>query len=688
MSAGVEAPEVVRRRVTFWGRLTLRAIQVVLMLVMARGVALCLYPQEQTLEVIDRRVKRVSRAAERGAVLDAGHQRIAVWVDAPRVAIDERTLVEQRCREKNPDALRQIASILELSPEQTRHLVELPAYRGPSGTLSSAQMKELSAYRVLEKQVDYATAAKIKAIDCPGFIVESFHRRYYPKGGFASQVLGYTDISGVGRMGLEREFEAELRGASVSLAAQRDRVGHRLDVRDRVDPNANRGGDILTTLDPRIQAAADAAVQRQYELLSPAWISLVAIDVRTGDILAMANAPTFNPNDLAGSETQARRNRAVMDIHEPGSVLKPLTLALALDEGLVSMSTRLEGGNYYRVGGHSINDDHPRDDFDMTELIKYSSNIVSARIGLMLGADRLVDGMRRFGLGERTDIALPGELRGRLHSSRTMRDLDVATLAFGQGASVTTLQLASAMATIANGGERMRPRLVSEVIDADGTRHVVKVPESLGQAVSERSADRVLRAMVSVTEEKGTGTKAAIPGYRVAGKTGTAQKWVGSSYHPSKRVATFIGAAPAGAPEVAIAVMVDEPPWAKRYGGLAAAPVFREVMEEVLRVRAIPPTEPLEQDDIEQIARVTLPTPVLEGDETGWRIPDLTGRTVREALAALQGLDLGISLEGRGRLVSQNPAPGERVARGQTVALRFGAQEDTRPPEVVDADLP
>jgi cell division protein FtsI (penicillin-binding protein 3) len=443
------------------------------------------------------------------------------------------------------------------------------------------------------------------------------------------------------------------------------------------------GGDVQLTIDRTIQRITERALEQIVVDSAPLSASAVVVDVPTGDILALANVPSFNPNDL-GEDATPRKNHVVQDAIEPGSVFKPFTVAAVMEAGLVNPESTIdcEGGTWM-LGRTSIRDDHPHGVLTIREVLKYSSNIASAKLALELGAGEFFGVLSRFGFASRTGIELPGERAGFLRDPRTVKPIELATTAYGQGVTATPLQLALAMAALGNDGVRMEPRLVVQVEDMYGVPEWVKAPKAAGRVVSERTADAVVEMMVSVTEPGGTATRARVPGYRVAGKTGTAEK-VKDGRYSDARIGSFVGLVPADDPRLAIVVVVDEPTQGSRYGGIVAAPAFATIAGEALRVLGVPPDpEPpaVAEGGDSGAGSGQRAAPSGERETTGarslsltwggsgWTLPDLTGRTMREVATSLAPAGVALSMVGSGRVVSQDPPPGAAVSSGTTVSI-------------------
>lgn len=632
-----------------------------LTIVGARGVMLCTMPDDRVVALgMQQRWGRVVVEVPRGEILDQSGHRLATSVLTPTIAVDP-SLVEPG---SIPELSDSVAAILDIPVEQV-----------------ADAMRCTGRYAIVAPRVHPAQAVRIKALkQRPGeegklyrpFIVERNYRRYYPEGELASQLLGFVDNSAVGQSGVEAAFDEYLSGTAVVEHRRRDSRGLRVD--DGTHQSGSiRGMNVHTTVDRMLQLAAERALQGVVERSEPLSASIVVVDVDSGDILAMAHAPTFNPNAMSDADSYYRRNRAVRDAVEPGSVFKPFTVAAALDLDVVDLDDVLTAGASYRIGRSTIHDDHPHDLVTVSEVVKYSSNIGVAKLALQVGADRLVPYLNAFGFGVQSGISLPGEPSGVLRSAGRIKPIELATTSYGQGVTATTLQLAMATATIANHGVRMEPRLVTLVEDSHGVPALVNPPRAAQQVISPQTALEVTHAMITVTEEGGTGTGARVPGYRVAGKTGTAWK-VTDGVYGSARIASFIGFLPADDPEIAIAVVVDEPSRGSRYGGIAAAPAFVEVAQTAMSRFGIAPdpellaVAPEERQDLRPV--VVEPVSVL-WDGVAWTLPDLSGRSVRDVLASLQGTGVQLELDGAGFVVDQVPVAGGSVIPGGTVKVTF-----------------
>ncbi|TVQ91693.1 MAG: PASTA domain-containing protein [Deltaproteobacteria bacterium] len=660
MEARVEPPEVVlsraRRRATVLAVLT----AVTLGAIGIRSAALCVSPHDQTITLgSTQRWEQMVLKARRGSILDRNGDPLVVSVDTPSVIVDPE-LVEPQERGQ---LARRVAHILDAEPDEIQR-----------------KMSRSGRYARLASRVHPRIAAEVLDIGHKALFVESDQRRYYTEGELGGHVLGFVNSEGEGQSGVEAALDPWLRGTSVLLQRRRDRRGLDVDRLRDVDRVSSAGMDVQLTLDRRLQHITERALDNVMERHKPVAATAVVMDPRTGEVLALANTPSFNPNALS-EDAEARRNRAVVDAIEPGSVLKPFVAAAAVEEGKVQISTLIDCENgRWRVGRSRIGDDHPQGVITVSEVIKYSSNIGSAKLAFMLGAETYLSYMKAFGFGEQTGIELPAERTGRMRAADKIKPIELATTSYGHGITVTAVQLASAVSAIANDGVRMKPRLVREVVDEDGVPALVREPEPLQRVISSETATAITRAMVTVTEKGGTATRARVPGFNVAGKTGTAWKIKDGKYSDG-RIGSFVGFVPAEDPRLAIVVIVDEPTVGSRYGGIVAAPAFAEIASQSLRTLGVAPDPELLPTSHPARrappAIVAAPAPsvrktiAVAADERALILPDLSGQTMREALATLQGTGLQLELLGSGRVARVEPEPGVPVHPGTPVRLTF-----------------
>ena len=468
-------------------------------------------------------------------------------------------------------------------------------------TASQAQMKRLSQLleldvaemqkRLAETHRDFVylkrhlppeQARKVVELDVPGIFLQREYRRYYPGSDYFAHLVGFTDIDDQGQEALELAFNDQLAGKPGSRRVIKDRRGHIVeDVESIRLPQ--QGRDLALSIDARIQYLAYRELKNAVEVHRAKAGGIVVLDALTGEVLAMANLPSYNPNNRGKLEPRRTRNRTVTDLFEPGSTLKPFTVAAALESGLYRADSVIQtGSGQLVIGPATIHDAHPGGALTVAQIIQKSSNVGAAKMALAMPADRLWDMFNKVGFGTQPRSGFPGEVSGKLRPYRHWRPIEQATMAYGHGISLSLLQLARAYLVFAGDGE-LKP---VTVVKADSTVEATRV-------ISAETASK-LRAMLElVVQPGGTAPLAQITGYRVAGKTGTAHKLDGASYAPDKYVASFIGFAPASAPRLIVAVMIDEPRGGQYYGGTVAAPAFASVMAGSLRFLGVKPDAPL-----------------------------------------------------------------------------------------------
>jgi len=547
----------------------------------------------------------------------------------------------------------------------------------------------------LKRRVDEETAARVAGLALDGVELVKEPKRFYPQRALAGHVLGFVGDEG-GQEGLERELDASLRGKPVSVQAVRDARGATVLAQGAPDPSDLTGATVTLTIDSAIQLAAERELSRAVAAsrATAGWVAVV--DVQSGAVLALASNPAFDANQ-PGRDPAVWRSRAVQDQLEPGSTIKSFVVAAALDKGAIDPAQPLfcENGVWERHG-HRIHDTHKVAWATPPAVLRESSNICAAKIGEALGKERLIAALRAFGFGERTGVGLPGEARGALPDPGRMPEIAVDTVSFGQGLSATGLQTVMAMAAIANGGLLLKPFIVSKVVAPDGKVLLERQREEVRRVLRPATA-REITAMLEEVVEKGTGMKARVNGFRVAGKTGTAQKVdpVRGGYG-EKRLASFLGFLPADEPRLAILVAVDEPE-GDVFGGSVAAPAWSAIAAEALRQIGVAPESSREEVALASIASAgagdgeayldgdggDAPDPQaaggepqgasrkpIEGRKPGRSVvPDLVGLPARSAVRKLAEAALEPELRGSGRTVAQSPRAGAIVKRGARVRV-------------------
>jgi cell division protein FtsI (penicillin-binding protein 3) len=538
----------------------------------------------------------------------------------------------------------------------------------------------------LRRRLPPTMAEQVRALREPGlgFLPEPL--RLYPNRELGAHVLGFEGAEG-GLEGVERSFNAELAGQPGKAIVGRDALGREV-AAPHVLQQPRPGHGVMLTIDKTIQYIAEREIDAAYRRTHSKAAMAVVLEPRTGEILAIAIRPTFNPNtflDVPSSDYW--RDRAVTDPFEPGSTFKVIMAAGALEEGVVRPEDRIFAENgAITLAGTTIRDWKKYGWLTFAEVLQNSSNVGSIKVGLSLGRDRYYRYMKAFGFGAPTGVGLAGESRGMLREPQRWSLLSLPTMSIGQEISVTALQLVTAFGAIANGGTLMQPRLVRSVFDADGQETRRFEAKALRQVISPTTARTLTNMMTSVVE-LGTGHFAAIPGYAVAGKTGTAQKLDPSTkrYSHAPGVLSFIGFAPADEPRFVMLVALDEPR-NEKWGSEAAAPIFSAIGRDILRYlevppRDVPPVQIVTNAPMEAPAparmRLVSTAEAREPDGTR-RMPDLGGKTLRQALEALEPLRVDVRLAGQGRVVRQLPAAGDLLEPGAVARLTLTASGGTR----------
>lgn len=658
-------------------------------LVVSSGHDIMIRDGESWLELAEeQRQRRLSVRPKRGMIYDRNGSALAASVEVPTISLDAKELLRGVEATAIPQVARQaagrIAEALGLDEAQVER--KILARRRWTWLRRRASAEQVEAVRLL------STGAEGERIR--GLLVEGEPMRFYPRRELAGPLLGFVSPDGKGRDGLEYALNEQLEGHADQLRGLRDRAGRLIFPDGIEDERAFAGHNVELTIDQGLQFAAERYLAASIQAFEARGGSVVVLDPKTGEILALASFPGFNPNDYTTSAAEERRNHAVSDTFEPGSTMKIFTVAAALEAKHLAATEQLycEKG-VMRVDNVVIRDTHPSEWLPVSQILAQSSNICSAKIGLKIGEQELYESYRRFGFGQRTGVPIPGEASGTLRPrGRPWVQVETASAAFGQGISVTNIQLALATAAIANGGELLEARLFKKISTAEGEIVSETAPRVRRRVVSERVAKQLAEMLVAVTEDGGTGGEAAIAGFRVAGKTATAQKADPRSgrYSLDNYVASFTGFVPAHDPEVVVTVTIDEPR-VDHAGGSVAAPVFRRVAETVLRQRGILPKDAQAEDLkllghradparavhalLEQAQGTSLAVQeVVERGQVGKdqiRLPNLTGSPMRTVVKHLSESGIVPVLSGSGLLMTQDPPPGTVVAKGTSVELVF-----------------
>ena len=506
-----------------------------------------------------RSLRVVSIPAHRGNILDRNGEPLAISTPVESVWARPRKVMEQ------PDKLTVLANALAIDSNKLTQTLERRIGR---------------EFVYLKRHVTPDQATAISALEISGVHLQREYKRYYPAGEVAAHLIGFTNIDDKGQEGIELAYDHWLRGTPGSKRVLKDRIGQVVQDIESIEVSES-GKSINLSIDRRVQYLAYRELKSAVALHKARSATLVMLDANTLEVLAMAVQPSYNPNNRSGLKSERYRNRVVTDVFEPGSTLKPFTVISALMSGLYTRDSIIETNpGSLKVGNHTITDIKNYGAIDLTNVIRKSSNVGSGKLALSLGSEKLWTMLSDVGFGQSTGSGYPGESAGLFNNYHVWSDVDLATIAFGHGIAVTTLQLAQAYSVIATGGILRSVSLhkVDEV--AEGKRVLPK-----GVVL------QVRKMMEAVAEEGGSGLRAAIKGYRVAGKTGTAHKAARGGYAEDRYLSLFAGMAPASDPRLVLVVVIDEPSGGRHFGGQVAAPVFSNVMEGALRVLNIPPDD-------------------------------------------------------------------------------------------------
>jgi len=580
-----------------------------------------------------------------------------------------------------------IQEILCVAPHRVEDLPSLARALSPWAGLSAGKIirrvDSSGLYLVyLRRGFDLKTAQKIGAMNLKGVEFRSESKRHYPKGVLASNLIGFASMENKGLEGLEYKFDTQLAGEAGEQIIIKDSSQQEIVNLEQTIKHARNGNHVVLTIDEFIQYITEKALDGVIESYSPESAAAVVLDPRTGEVIATACRPTFDPNKPSTYKVKNLRNRVVIDTFEPGSTFKPIAATAVLEHRVITPEDRI----YCELGamryhGHTFNDVHPLAEISFADVIAESSNIGMIKAASLLKPEQLYDCIKNFGFGEYTGIDLPGESAGIIRPPSRWSGLSMGSLPIGQEISVTVLQLASAFSAIANNGKLMRPYVVSKIISPDGETLEQTRPKIIRQVMRPDTAAK-LTDMMERAVTYGTGTEASLKGYRVAGKTGTAQKpdLKSGGYLTGKYYSVFAGFVPADDPVACIVVMADSAQ-KKYYGGQVAAPAFREIAQQILNKLEIPPTLPEEQAPSGKpvsIARARVPArqackkdPLAIDADGMLRMPDMTGMTMRGILKLLAGYPVYFEFKGSGIAWAQDPAPGTRVARGQRCHIAF-----------------
>ena len=595
---------------------------------------------------------------KRGTVYDCKENELAVSIEVDSVYADPRKVVDV---EKTANEL---ASILQIDREELKQ-----------------RLKSHRSFEWIQRKISSKEVEQIKALQLPGISFLKENRRFYPNSQLAAHLVGFVGLDSKGLEGIEYQYDALLNGENQVWTTSRDALGREIAMGKVPFQKEDHYRNIVLTIDKSIQHITETELGRGVEKWGAKGGMAIAMDPLTGKILAMVSYPTFNPNQFIQYRSKSWRNRAISDVFEPGSLFKAFLAAAALEEKVVRPSDSFfcENGSY-TVYDRTIHDHSKHGWLTFQQIIKFSSNIGASKVGEKMGRERFYRYICAFGFGEKTRIGLPGEGKGIVHHPRYWPPVALDTISFGQGISVTGIQLVTALSAIANGGFLMKPYVVEKIMDEKGEVVQSFQPEIVRRVISEETAKKVTALLKTTTEKGGTGEGAVPAGYEVAGKTGTAQK-VDSllgGYSEDRYTSGFMGFAPAEEPKLVLLVVIDEPQ-GNNYGGVVAAPIFKAIMEKVLSyLHVLPKGTMVVKNELDSAPKKESPgtQPLIDEVKVGKgagmvMMPDLTGLSMRNALSRMEGKGLIIKVSGNGKVVEQIPRPGTVIEKGDICYLKF-----------------
>ena len=601
-----------------------------------------------TENAIDQRVRDIPVEAKRGTIFDRNGKELGVSISTESIYAIPAEIVDVE------ETAAKLAAILALDRDKL-----------------AAKLKKRQAFTWVKRKVDIETAKAVNKLNLSGIGLTQESQRYYPNDNLAAHILGFTGIDSQGLDGVELTFDSYLKGRSGSIVVEYDARGQEIPYATHRFVKPVEGHNIYLTIDIVIQQIIERELEKVMQDTKAQAATIIAIEPRTGEILALANRPDYNPNRFAEYAPKLWRNIAVSNAYEPGSTFKILTTTAALGEKVVSLNERFFDPGSVEVQGRTIHcwKDGGHGSQTFQEVVENSCNVGFVNVGLRLGADSFYKYFTAFGLGKLTNVDLPGEAKGIVIGKSQVKPINLATMSMGQSIAVTPLQLVTAVAAVANDGQRLRPQILREVKGNDGEIIRGFTPDIINQVVDTATAQEVKKVLESVVEN-GTGKNAYIEGFRIAGKTGTAQKVGAGGYMPGKYVASFVGFAPADNPQIVMVVIIDEPV-GLYYGGQIAAPVFTGIMNDVLQYLKIAPR--VVASDASAI------------QETHIVVPSVINLLVPEAMQELKKAGLSVRIEETGeRVADQIPKPGSRIPKDSSVLLytmtsRYGSGEITVP---------
>jgi stage V sporulation protein D (sporulation-specific penicillin-binding protein) len=645
-------------------------------------------------------------ASKRGIIYDRNGNELAISVSADSVCAYPAEVVASQ---RHEEIARKLATLLDMDQEKLL-----------------TTLTKRTSFVWIKRQIKPEQAQKIREMDLPGIRLTEESHRQYPNGVFCSHVLGISGVDNTGLEGIDHYYDELVGGTKGRIVVEKDAANRPIPEATHKYISPVDGANLILTIDETIQYIAERELDKVFKERQAKAAAVIVMDPKTGEIMAMASRPTFDPNNFGKSPAANRRNFAINDAYEPGSTMKIVTAAMAMEEKVVNDQSRFFCPGYIKVGKETIGcaDRKAHGSQTFAEIVENSCNVGFVQVGLDIGLEKYFRYINAFGFGKLTGVDLPGESEGILVPEKSAKQIDLATMAMGQANAVTPIQLTAAVAAVANDGKLMKPHVMKKVIDNKGNVVKENDPVTVKQVISKNTAQQ-LCSILEGEVVNGTGKNAYIEGYRVGGKTGTAQK-VGADgrYMKSEYVASFVGFAPAVDPRLVCLVVVDAPKGYPYYGGWVAAPVFKNIMQDALHYLEVPMYKSEENDKtIEKAENVLVPdvvnlplaeaisalnsrglkakvsgdgnivwqqtpkpktkvqknaqvilslSPFEKGDKDGEvTIPDLQGKSMREVAKILSDLGLHLIPEGYGLAYEQSPVAGKVVSRGSSIKVKF-----------------
>lgn len=644
-----------------------------LVLILACSLFFCLIIRTGYLQLIkgewlstkasEQQTREIPIEPKRGTIYDANMKELAVSVTKYTVWCKPVEVKDKK------DVAEKLASILGKEEEEVSKLVN----------------KKNTALVRIQRWIDDETATKIRDLSLSGIWVAEDNQRYYPYGNFAAYVLGHTAADSTGIAGIEMQYNSKLQGKAGKLIVSTDASGREIPQGSETYYEPVQGNGLVLTIDEVIQHYAEKAIEKAYEVTGAKRVNVIAMDPKTGDILAMASKPDYDPNDsrtaiypyyqelLEEYSDKEKingyyamwRNPLINDTYEPGSTFKLITSSASVEEGVVSDKDKFVCTGSVTVGGRKIKcwrHYRPHGEQTFAQGVQNSCNPVFVELSNRLGVSKFYDYIEAFGFKSKTGIDLPGEAKGIIYNEKNVGPVELATMSFGQSISVTPIQLITAISAIANDGELMQPRLVKGYTDNKGNVIEEIAPKSVRKVVSEETSKKMLEIAQSVVSDGG-GKIAYLPGYRLGGKTGTAQKVVDGVYAQGKYICSFVGIAPTDDPQIVVLATVDEPTEGSLFGSKTAGPIIKEIMSEALPYLGVEPKYTEEEKAENEKVKVV--------------VPDVRNLAIEDAAKVLEesklkvNLDPDVDVPEGSKVTDMFPKPGVKVSEGSSISIYF-----------------